>query len=287
MAETGPEPRTSMTQRYSSKLLTSTLLAFIIVAPHPSYAGVILYRGGVMVNRRVPFREFLKENGRDTTANYVLDSILTRPHVSWQRAALPPTLRSRVHFIAALVPPFPHDDPRLMEPRNWPAAMTIEGSVCSLAVYVNDGRYSTWSRSVEDSSTAVVLELCYADPGVDFHSLDIRHRGPFYDWLSGRLRQRSWTTVRGSHSRVRAYWPYPSGELFAFMEFEKKYDAQGNEVSVKWIEEVFARDGTLIGCCVGPVNDWGACGGYWMGVDVGKDYQYRWAEALERSLERP
>jgi hypothetical protein len=56
---------------------------------------------------------------------------------------------------------------------------------------------------------------------------------------------------------------------------------------MEWIEEVFARNGTLIGCCAGPVNDWGACSGYWLGVDVGQDFAYRWAEALDRSLEWP
>jgi hypothetical protein len=164
--------------------------------------------------------------------------------------------------------------------------MTVEGGLCSLTAYAYDGRQSTWSRSIEDSG-AVAFYLYYTDVGTDIHSHDVRHRGPFYDWLRGRLRSRSWTKGRGSHSRIRSYRPYPSGELFTFIEFDKKYDSQGNEVSMEWIEEVFARDGTLIGCCAGPANSWGACSGYWLGVDVGIAFGYRWLEALERSLERP
>ena len=261
------------------KLETSTLLLGLLLNLSSSVSA-----SSIIVPSSA--RESMKQAGRDTTANEILDSILTGPRVRWRRADLAPRLRHRIHLNAAEVPRFPHDDPKLMDPRNWPPSMTVEGGLCSLTVCAYDGRQSTWSRSIEDSGAAV-FDLYYTDVGTDFHSHYVRHRGPFYDWLKGRLRQRSWTKGRGSHSRILSYWPYPSGELFTFMEFDKKYDSQGNEVSMEWIEEVFARDGTLIGCCAGPVNSWGACSGYWLGVDVGRDFLYRWGEALERSLERP
>jgi hypothetical protein len=236
-----------------------------------------------IVSSRSTARERMRRAGRDTTANEVLDSILARPKVRWRRADLAVRLKHGTHLNAAEVPGFPNDDPKLMDPRNWPASMTIEGGLCSLTAYAYDGHQSSWSRSVEDSD-ATVFSLYYTDAGADFHSHYVRKRGPYYDWLKGRLRSRSWHKGRGSRSRVRSYWPYPSGELFTFMEFEKKYDAQENEVSMEWIEEVFARDGTLIGCCSGPVDRSGVCSGYWMGVDVGRYFLYQWMEALERSL---
>jgi hypothetical protein len=234
-------------------------------------------------------RERMKRFGQDTTANGVLDSILAGPKVRWRRADLNPRLRHRIHLNAAEVPRFPHDDLKLTEPRNWPATMTIEGVLCSLTVYVYepDGRQGVYSRVLPDDGTPVVLHLYYTDPGTDFHSDDVRHCGPFGRWLSGRLAYRSWTKGRGSHSRVWAYWPYPSGELFSFGEHDMKFDAQGHGVSGEDIEETFARNGTLIGCCAGPVNRGGTCGGYWMGADVGEYYILRWGEALYRSLGLP
>lgn len=266
-----------MTQRYSSTILISTLLAFNVVA-HASQALVAS-------NRRESIRVSMKERGVDTTANYVLDSILTRPKVSWRRADLPPKLRSRVRFIASLVPPFPHDDPRLMDPQNWPASMTVDGALCSLTVYVSDGNHRSWNRSVKDSATTGYLAMYYTDPGVDYHTLYIRWRGPFYDWFNGRLRTRSWTTRMGSRSRIREYWPYPSGELFTFEEFDKTYNAEGWEISSDVTEEAFARNGSLIGCSDRRSGNFPLTG-YWMGVSVGGDYVYRWTEALERSLEQ-
>jgi hypothetical protein len=267
-----------MTQRHSTYLAT---LAFLVLAGVSSQQA-----GGTdqIAQSSTSFRERMKQQGRDTTANEVLDSILDRPKVRWRRADLDPRLRHRIHLNAADVPRFPHDDPKLMDPRNWPATMTVEGALCSLTVYVNDGHHQrTWSRSVEDSGDAVILRAYYTDVGTDFHSHYVRNRGPSYDWRNGRLRYRSWTKGRGSHSRIRSYRPYPSGEIFTFMEIEKEYDAQGNELSMKWVEEVFARNGTLIGCAA-AVNETNPRSGYWLGVDVGKDYYYRWAEALERSL---
>ena len=259
------------------KLKSSTLLLSLLLhLPSPVFAGNAILTSSA--------REYMRQAGRDTTANKTLDFILAGPKVRWQRAELAPGLSSRIHLNAAEVPRFPHDDPKLMDPRNWPGSMTVEGVLCSLTVHAYNGRQSTWSRSIEDSG-AVVFDMYYTDVGTDFHSDYVRRRGPSYGWLKGRLRERSWVKGRGSHSRIRSYWPYPSGELFTFMEFDKKYDANGNEVSIEWIEEVFARNGALIGCCAGPVNSWGACSGYWLGVDVGKDYHYRWWEALERSLE--
>jgi len=260
------------------KLKSSTLLLGLLLPLGSSVSATTIFTAPSS------FREHMKQAGRDTTANEILDSILTGPKVRWRRADLAPRLRHRIHLNAAEVPRFPYDDPKLMDPRNWPASMIVEGELCSLTVYAYDGRQATWSRSIEDSG-AIVFYLYYTDVGTDFHSHYARHRGPFYDWLKGRLRQRSWAKGRGRHSRIWSYWPYPSGELFKFMEFEKKYDAVGNEVSIEWTEEVFARDGTLIGCCEG--DGLPARNGYWLGVDVGKDYVYRSMEALERSLVRP
>ena len=279
-----------MIQKDKPYLLTLALLALAVALPEPSHGtGRRDYFevNSTIVNSHSSVREHMRRAGRDTTANVVLDSILARPKVRWRRADLDPQLRSRIHLSADEVPRFPEDDPKLMDPRNWPASKKIEGALCSLTVYVMDGTGSTWTRSIADSVTGVVFYLYYTDADTEFRSHETRRLGPFYDWLRGRLKQRSWTTGRGNHSRVRSYWPYPSGELFTFIEYEKKYNAQGHEISMKWIEEVFARDGTLIGCCVGPVNSWGACGGYWMGVDVGAYFGYQWLEALERSLEQP
>ena len=267
-----------MSQHRKVYVLTFTFLTLAATVPEASQA-----RTDIISESRSA-REYLKRAGRDTTANEVLDSILAGPKVRWRRPDLNPRLRHRIHLNAADVPGFPRDDPKLMDPRNWPATMNVEGELCSLTVYVMDGYQSIRSRSIEGSGAPIVLQLYYTDIDTDFHSPNVRNRGPSYDWLNGRLRSRSYTQGRGSHSRIRNYMPYPSGELFTFMEFDKRFNAKGDLVSMERIEETFARDGTLIGCCASGDN--GACGGYWLGVDVGTVYVRRWAEALERSLER-
>ncbi len=61
----------------------------------------------------------------DTTAIAVPDSILANPTVDWRLSDLSSMIGDRVHLTADRVPPFPQEDPRLMDSRKWPRVTVI------------------------------------------------------------------------------------------------------------------------------------------------------------------
>lgn len=188
-----------------------------------------------------------------------LDSVLVNPRASWRVPDLAPSVQRHFHPTASQVPPFPEDDPRLMKPQNWPPSMSIDGVRCYLRVRAGGGDSEWEVQSLFDVKPGARCMLSYAT-GTSWGST----RGPTYCWRGdGTLAERYWK--RGNETWDYMY--YRSGELFRF-----SYRAWvGNGNQFQRFEEVFARNGALIGCGFGSggAGMKGSSAAYWLGREVG------------------
>ena len=192
----------------------------------------------------------------------VSDSVLENPRAHWRISRLPPEVRRRIHLTASRVPAFPHEDPRLMDPRKWPKTMVIGGEKLPLTIWYTDSDYWQSARSMDEVKTGSVYTLRYG-----------RGRGPVYSWVgNGALAERSWRRGGNLPPEHHLYLYYPSGELLRFEYQSNVYGRQTDPTRpAHSIEEVFARNGALIG--FGHVTRRGGKGkesfiGYWLGEAI-------------------
>jgi len=222
---------------------------------------------------------------RDSIESLTPDSLLDRPNVEWRPSELAPAIRSRVHLTTAQVPPFPSENPKLSDPRNWPAVANIGGVACSLRV--STGSYDAiWMvDSLEEVKPGASFALFYTSvPGDRWKP----RRGPSYYWRGdGSLTDRYWTGGDSISIETSNYSYYPSGKLFSF-DYRSGFNlGTGSENQSEWFNEVFGRGGSLIGCALGS-GGWSRKSlfvGYWMGKEVGyREYQDRRHDAQMRAL---
>ncbi len=190
---------------------------------------------------------FAKLAPSDTTANPTLDSILAGPGIRWSTSDVSRTIRRRVHLSASRVPRFPQEDPSFMDPSKWPTVKVIEGVACSLRIATGQHDAIWFVRSLKDVKPGANYTLFYS--GVQDESWRFDHRGPTYCWRGdGTLIERYWSSegVRGYETWEYMY--YRSGELFRFTDRRGGHDLQTDSRNpLEWLDEVFARGGTLIG----------------------------------------
>jgi hypothetical protein len=184
---------------------------------------------------------------RDTT----LDSLLTNPKVDWKTSDIEPSVLIRLHMRAGHVPPFPNEDPRLVNPRTWPAVAVFDGAPCSLRVETGEKDAIWYVNTLDDVQPGARF-------GLSYYSAAKGTPGPTYSWRGdGTLWDRLWRDPKIAPE----YMYYRSGELFRFISgrYVDGFDS---------LDEIFARDGTLIAC----VFDSGSGRKYyWMGGEVEDD----------------
>jgi hypothetical protein len=193
------------------------------------------------------------------------DSTMQPPCVEWKLAALSPVIRDKIHLRAKDVPPLPHEDPRLRDPKAWPGTTRIGGSVCSLRVEaLLDGRATCHSYE------------CAPWRG------DRSRRGSSFCWLTDEsgtwLEERSWIAPDSLRSMVTIQ-EYRSGELL-------KYGSR-NEGLSEWFTELFDRSGCLVACGYSKLDGAGArttaC--YFLGTKVGyREFEDRVADFLTHAF---
>jgi len=217
-----------------------------------------------------------------------MDPILASPKVIWRKSALDPKVRSRVHLTADRVPPFPHEDLRLMNPRNWTDLNVIEGVVCSLRVATGERGEVRIVSSLREVKPDASVTLFYFDAEDRGKSKD-SHVGPTYSWRGdGSLMDRYWRTSGKEPFKTREYMYYPSGRLFRYVDRIAKHDPRrGSESPVELLDEVFALNGTLIGCAYrkwdGDTKSVDVS--YWLANRVEpREYSSRLVEAQTRAL---
>lgn len=223
----------------------------------------------------------------DTSATAVPDSVLANPTVDWRLSDLSSTIRDRVHLTAGQVPPFPHEDPKLMDSRKWPGVTVIGGERCSLRVQAGEYDAIWFVRSLDEVKPGAGYSLFYTSMPNDFWK---SRRGPTYCWRgNGTLLERYWKGGDSTRAVSREYMYYPSGELFRFISRSDGYDLRTeSRSSFEAFEESFARSGTLIGFGYGSGGGKtkGVSVGYWMGEDVRgyREYRDRMVQAQLKAL---
>lgn len=127
----------------------------------------------------------------------------------WDLRRLHPEVRRRVHLRASQVPPFPHDDPALMDPKRWPRELRIQGRRCVLRVEaVVEGRSAMFPRTLESLDPKRPFTLYYAPHGSS------EQLGPVYFWgRAGQLVDRRWIEVRDGYRITHEYGYHSSGRL--------------------------------------------------------------------------
>jgi hypothetical protein len=152
---------------------------------------------------------------RDTTGCADLERMMSLARPSWTPRELPAPFGDRLSLTASEVPPFPREDPLLMNPRNWPRTMDVEGVACSLSIEVWYGDYGRPVPSLDDVPPGTALELSYRHPVASRTPGDrgFAWAGPSYWWgCDGALYERAWRGVDGGAVYVDQY--YPSGQRF-------------------------------------------------------------------------
>lgn len=205
-------------------------------------------------------------------ASVLADSTRTGA-IGWNRERLDPKVAELVHLSSAEVPPFPHEDPALMNPRKWPSTMRVAGRTCSLWVRTGNGGIR-YVRSLDDADSGRPFSLLYAAGSRGSRPDSGAVEGPWYVWLpDGRLNSRSWTDSDSLRSRSLEYDYRPTGELYRYIMRREERPATlgGNQAGPsEEYEEIFGRDGTLLGL---EFRRWGFDGSpalwcYWLGQPV-------------------
>jgi hypothetical protein len=190
------------------------------------------------------------------------------PAVDWDRAALAPAIRDKVHLTVKEVPTFPHEDPKLINPGSWPPVTYVKGAPCFLKIETGRGDKLWNVSSLNQVKPGAYLSLFYESGPWGGR---LSHSGPTYRWRGKRLFERYWTERSGGDYEIRGYMYYASGQLFRYSHRKTSYDPRKEPKGpFEVFEELFARDGALIGCSYaaggGPAPI--SYAGYWLGSDV-------------------
>jgi len=194
--------------------------------------------------------------------------MLSHAAVEWNRTALAPAIRDKVHFTVKEVPRFPHEDPKLMNPGSWPSITFIRSVPCFLKIETGAGDVRWTAKSLNQVKPGAYLSLFYeSGPWGGRHS----RSGPTYCWRGKRLLQRYWTEPRGRGHETHDYMYYDTGHLFRYSHRVTDFDPRkGPRGPFELLEEIFARDGTMLGCGyaarVGSAPS--SFVGYWLGGEV-------------------
>ena len=174
----------------------------------------------------------------------------------------------------------------MRDARNWPDIMVIDGRLCRRCVQTGQYDVLEFVRSLQEVRPGAGYSLFYSDEACEaWHP-----RGPTYCWHNdGTIGERYWKTVRGADSETHDYQYYPTGELFRFTHSRRRDPRIEPRGAYDLTEEVFARDGTLLGF----VQSSGGGGrtskalAYWVGEKVPfETFERRASFAQERALRR-
>jgi hypothetical protein len=204
-------------------------------SPHGRAVATVLLRGCVLIalaglafgSARLSGAAPPPSGGADATA---LDSI-------------PASLRAMIHPSTTRLPPFPNENPGLLDPGRWADAAGDSGMICALELqtYVRGSAVSIRSvRQRREGQSLSARYLCSA-PGWR----GPRYSGPFYVWgPHNELVERSYRTTDGRRYREDLYQYRENGLLWAYRHRERSEDGSGPALT---LDEYFGLDGKLAG----------------------------------------
>jgi len=168
---------------------------------------------------------------------------------------IPPAARGFLHPTAARVPPFPFENPALVDAANWNRGGKTAGRVCALELRTYERGIPVTLTSLRERKPGRPLSARYLCAERSWRGP--RYAGPFYVWNGdGSLSERSYRTTDGSRYREDLYQYRASGVVWAYRRRERNEDRTG---PFFFVDEYYGPDGTLAGFSVdrssGPDGD--------------------------------
>lgn len=157
--------------------------------------------------------------------------------------SIPAAVRAMIHPTTTHLPPFPNENPELLDAAHWAATARDSGMVCALELraYVRGVAVPLQSvRKRKEGQSFSARYLCSA-PGWRRP----RYAGPFYVWApDGAMVERSYRVTDGSRYREDLYQYRGIGLIWAFRHREGNEDESGATLT---LDEYFGPDGRLAG----------------------------------------
>ncbi|MGE5179701.1 MAG: hypothetical protein ACM3PF_11445 [Bacteroidota bacterium] len=157
--------------------------------------------------------------------------------------AVPDSVGALIHLSTTRLPPFPNDNPGLLDPGRWADAAGDSGMICALELRTYARGSAVPIRSIRQRKEGQSLSaryLCSAPGWRGPH-----YSGPFYVWgQHDELVQRSYRTTDGKRYREDLYQYRENGLLWAYRHRERNEDESGPALT---LDEYFGLDGKLAG----------------------------------------
>ena len=168
---------------------------------------------------------------------------------------IPPAARGFLHPTASRVPPFPFENPALVDAANWNRGGKAAGRVCALELRTYERGIPVTLSSLRERKSGKPLSARYLCAERAWRGP--RYAGPFYVWNGdGSLSERSYRTTDGTRYREDLYQYRASGIVWAYRRRERNEDRTG---PFFFVDEYYGPDGTLAGFSVdrssGPDGD--------------------------------
>lgn len=162
----------------------------------------------------------------------------------WDGAALPESLRATIHLTSADLPPFPNEDPSLLDPQQWPDSVALLGKW-----------FYIWGTATRSDEEVAFGRKRLIRPGwalyLGYQSLKkfvdpaAYPGGPAFSWNEkGRLWRRTWYTPDTVTYRSVSYITRPSGALLSYGVAERRPRASSRLMQ---FTEYFGQDRALLG----------------------------------------
>lgn len=187
------------------------------------------------------------------TSSSTLDASFRFIPPPWDLRSLHREVRARVHLRVSEVPPFPGENPMLMDPHNWPAVMNVHGVRCALRIEAAlHDMVGIRRKSVDDVGPHMGLNMFY-EP---IESMRRERAGPVYWWSSipehappstrRQVFERYWVHPHRKDRTAIGYSYYRGTNLLRCYRVvtDSRRDAAGEPF--EWFKEYFDRDGSLI-----------------------------------------
>lgn len=148
-----------------------------------------------------------------------------------------------VHRSTADVPAFPLNRPRLADPNQWPATITIAGVKLERRIHAWDGPIGMNLTSLRQVRRGMRVVLSYHRPGAD----ESAGWGPRFTWNErGRLVERMWYEPNAKRLVTHDYTYYPGGRLLGYSYRSGPRNVDDDEADTEYLSEFFDKSGKLI-----------------------------------------
>lgn len=178
-----------------------------------------------------------------------------------------------LHASTTRLPPFPNENPGLLDPSRWAGDSQSEGRRCVLELRVYERGVAVALRSAQKrkpnqslSARYLCMERGWKEP---------RYSGPLYVWNGNNaLVERSYRATDGVRYREDLYQYRPNGLIWAYRRRERNEDQSGPSLTQ---DELFDSEGALAGFSIERVGADTLSVQWVRGTPVGEEAFRKWA----------